>query len=85
MPQIAKLPASRVMTTPITVRPSQFSEALRIPRNIDLQFPAWSLGWLPGPAARNGGKAAHYKERGLLPQPTGFTAKTPLSGVQRLC
>jgi hypothetical protein len=30
-------------------------------------------------------RAAHYKERGFAPQPTGLTAKTPLSGTQPFC
>ena len=34
MPQMAKLPASSVMTTPMTMRPSQLAEALRIPRSM---------------------------------------------------
>jgi hypothetical protein len=30
-------------------------------------------------------KAAHYKERLVAPQPTGFTGKTPLSTAQPVC
>jgi hypothetical protein len=30
-------------------------------------------------------RAAHYKERHVQPQPTGFTGKTPLFRVQPVC
>jgi hypothetical protein len=30
-------------------------------------------------------KAAHYRERHAAPQPTVFTAKTPLSRLQPVC
>src|SRR5262249_9551985 len=35
MPQIAKLPINRIMTAAMTILPSQFSEAVRIPRSMD--------------------------------------------------
>src|ERR1700728_3735729 len=64
MPQTAKLAASTPMTTPMMVRPSQFAEALRIPRSIKVQ----RVGCADGCPAR----AAHHRGGRAHPQPTGF-------------
>src|SRR6187402_1730314 len=85
MPQIAKLPISTTMTTVMTVLPSQFFEALRIPRSMGSIYLSGGAPARAGHEARKRASPdveAHHKVAQAASQPAA-TGRIEAAGADR--